>query len=171
MKEHYSSVFSCRHEILHLAASVCPSIHWSIYLSSTFLNCKRVFPYCSCSTITYVLICIQPCVFITIMMNGNAIVLRIVRKKIQRGILLTGETHKYLQQVCVIAVCFASPIALPNRKCVLQIYSCIENKGTTNCSDGTINCADGTINCASGINNCSTGTNICADGTRNLIKG
>ena len=92
-------------------------------------------------------------------------------QKIQRGILLTGETHKYLQQVCVIAVCFASPIALPNRKCVLQIYSCIENKGTTNCSDGTINCADGTINCASGINNCSTGTNICADGTRNLIKG
>ena len=78
---------------------------------------------------------------------------------------------KYLHQVCVIAVCFASPKALPDRKRVLLIYSCIENKGTISCSDGTINCADGTINCANGINNCPKGTNICADGTRNIIKG
>ena len=95
----------------------------------------------------------------------------LLQNKFKGAFWLKVKPIKYLHQVGVIAVCFASPIALPDRKRVLLIYSCIENKGTISCSDGTINCADGTINCASGINNCSTGTNICADGTRNLIKG
>ena len=95
----------------------------------------------------------------------------LLQKKSKGAFCVKVRPIKYLHQVCVIAVCFASPIALPDRKRVLLIYSCIENKGTISCSDGTINCADGTINCANGINNCSKGTNICADGTRNIIKG